>query len=51
MMVKVGTVMEATLVEAQVKRPQMSGGKVGKRETDADGDWSYTGREARTHFG
>ena len=32
MMVKVGTLMEATLVETQVKRPRMSGGKGGKRD-------------------
>ena len=51
MMVKEGTLMDATLVEAQVRRPPLSAGRGAKSSTDPDADWSYTGRGARTHFG
>ena len=43
--------MDATLVEAQVRRPPLSAGRGAKSSTDHDADWSYTGRGARTHFG
>ena len=43
--------MDATLVEAQVRRPPLSAGGGAKSSTDPDADWSYTGRGARTHFG
>lgn len=42
--------MDATLVEAQVRRP-VSEGPGAKSPTDPDADWSYTGRGSRTHFG
>ena len=43
--------MDATLVEAQVKRPPMSAGPGAKSTRDPDADWSRTGRGSRTHFG
>ena len=49
--VKEGTLMDATLVEAQVKRPPMSAGPGAKSTRDPDADWSRTGRGSRTHFG
>ena len=51
MILKEGTLMDATLVEAQVRRPPVSAGRGAKSPTDPDADWSYTGRGARTHFG
>ena len=40
--VKEGTLMDATLVEAQVKRPPMSAGPGAKSTRDPDADWSRT---------
>ena len=40
--VKEGTLMDATLVEAQVKRPPMSAGPGVKSTRDPDADWSRT---------
>ena len=51
LMLKEGTLMDATLVEAQVRRPPVSEGRGAKSATDPDADWSYTGRGSRTHFG
>ena len=51
MILKEGTLMDATLVEAQVRRPPVSAGRGAKSPTDPDADWSYTGRGSRTHFG
>ena len=51
LILKEGTLMDATLVEAQVRRPPISVGRGAKSSTDPDADWSYTGRGARTHFG
>lgn len=51
LMLKEGTLMDATLVEAQVKRPPMSAGPGVKSPTDPDADWSYTGGKRRTRFG
>ena len=49
--VKEGSLMDATLVEAQVKRPPMSAGPGAKSTRDPDADWSRSGRGSRTHFG
>ena len=49
--VKQGTLLDATLVEAQVRRPPIGDGRGAKSATDPDADWSYTGRWSRTHFG
>ena len=51
LMLKEGTLMDATLVEAQVRRPPVSEGRGARSSTDPDADWSYTGRGSRTHFG
>ncbi len=48
---KEGTLMEATLVEARVRRPAASAGLGAKSPTDPDGDWTRSGRERRSHFG
>ena len=51
LMVKEGTLMDATLVEAQVKRPPMSAGPGAKSATDPDADWSFTGGVRWSRFG
>ena len=51
LILKEGTLMEATLVEAQVRRPAASAGLGAKSPTDPDGDWTRSGRERRSHFG
>ena len=51
LMVKEGTLMDATLVEAQVKRPPMSAGRGAKSATDPDADWGFTGGRRQSHFG
>lgn len=51
LILKEGTLMDATLVDAQVRRPPVSEGRGAKRSTDPDADWNYTGGGARTHFG
>ena len=51
MMVKEGTLMDATLVAAQVRRPPLSAGRGAKSPKDPDADWSFTGGGLRTHFG
>lgn len=51
LMVKEGTLMDATLVEAQVKRPPMSKGKGARSDTDPDADWSFTGSKPQSRFG
>ena len=51
LMVKEGTLMDATLVEAQVKRPPMSLGPGARSATDVDADWSFTGSRRQSHFG
>ena len=51
MMVKEGTLMDATLVAAQVRRPPMSAGRGARCSTDPDADWSFTGGGSQSHFG
>ena len=51
MMVKEGTLMDATLVEAQVRRPSREQGRGAKSSLDSDADWSYSQRGSQTHFG
>lgn len=51
LILKEGTLMDATLVEAQVRRPPVAEGRSGKSSADPDADWSYSGRGSRTHFG
>ena len=51
LILKEGTLMDATLVEAQVRRPQASAGLGAKSPTDPDAEWTRSGRERRSHFG
>ena len=51
LMVKAGTLMDATLVEAQVRRPSRQQGRGAKSSLDSDADWSYSQRGSQTHFG
>ena len=48
---KEGTLMDATLVEAQVRRPPVSAGRGAKSSTDPDADWTHTHHGRRSHFG
>ena len=51
LVLKSGTLMDATLVEAQVKKPPMSAGGGAKSPTDPDADWSGGRVGRRSHFG
>ena len=51
LMVKEGTLMDATLVAAQVRRLPMSAGRGAGCSRDPDADWSFTGGGSQTHFG
>lgn len=51
LVLKQGTLLDATVMEAQVRRPPRSAGNGAKSATDPDADWTYSGRGARTHFG
>ncbi len=49
LVVKKGTLMDATLVEAQARRPSASAGPGARSATDPDADW--TRRGSRSYFG
>ncbi len=49
LMVKKGTLVDATLVESQARRPSSPKGSAEKSDTDPDADW--TKRPGRYHFG
>ena len=51
LMVKQGTLMDATLVEAQVRRPSRQEGPGAKSSLDPDADWSYSQWGRQAHFG
>ena len=51
LLLKAGTLMDATLVEAQVRRPPVSAGRGTKSPKDPDADWTQTHRGRRSHFG
>ena len=51
LMVKEGTLIDATLVEAQVKRPPLSAGLGARSATDPDADWGFTGGKRQSLFG
>ena len=48
---KRGTLMDATLVGAQVRRPPLDKGRGAKSPTDPDADWTGFHRGSRSHFG
>ena len=43
--------LDATLVEAQVRRPSPAAGLGTKSERDPDADWTRSGRQRQSHFG
>ncbi len=51
LVLKKGTLMDATIVEAQVRRPSISEGRGAKNRLDPDADWTHTHRGKRSHFG
>ena len=51
MTLKRGTLMDATIVEAQVRRPSMKKGPGAKSELDPDAGWTYTQYGSEVHFG
>ena len=51
LILKKGTLMDATLVEAQVRRPSISEGRGVKSAKDPDADWTQSHRGRRSHFG
>ena len=51
LMLKQGTLLDATLVAAQVRRPPLAAGRGAASETDPDAAWTQTGRGTRSHFG
>ena len=51
LILKEGTLMDATLVEAQVRRPPISAGRGAKSPADPDADWTRSHRERRSYFG
>ena len=51
LIVKEGTLMDATLVESGVRRPPLSEGRGARSKKDADADWTFSGRGRRSHFG
>ena len=51
LILKQGTLMDATLVEAQVKRPPFSAGSGAKNSRDPDADWTRGHPDRRFHFG
>ena len=51
LLVKTGTLLDATLVAAQVRRPSTDAGLGTKSERDPDADWTRSGRSRRSHFG
>ena len=51
LLVKAGTLLDATLVAAQVRRPSTDAGLGAKSEKDPDADWTRSGRARQSHFG
>ena len=49
LVLKQGTLMDATLVHAQAGKPRMAEGKAAKSEVDPDADW--TRKSGRSYFG
>lgn len=51
LVLKEGTLLDATLVAAQVRRPPLAAGRGASSATDPDAAWTQTGRGTRSHFG
>lgn len=51
LLLREGTIIDATLVEASVKAPPMAAGAGAGSEHDADAQWTRTGRHQRKFFG
>ncbi len=51
LVVKNGTLLDATLVEAQVRRPSVKAELGQKGEKDPDADWTRSGAKRQAHYG
>ena len=51
LVVKNGTLLDATLVEAQVRRPPVKAGLGKKGKKDPDADWTRSGAKRQAHYG
>ena len=51
LVLKQGTLLDATLVAAQVRRPPLAAGRGASSATDPDAAWTQTGRGTRSQFG
>ena len=51
LVLKQGTLVDATLVAAQGRRPPLAAGRGARSATDPDAAWTQPGRGARAHFG
>lgn len=51
LILKQGTLLDATLVAAQVRRPPLAAGRGARSPRDPDADWTYTQRGWQAHFG
>ena len=51
LMLKAGTLLDATLVAAHVRRPPLAAGRGASSATDPDAAWTQTGRGTRSPFG
>ena len=51
LVLKQGTLLDATLVAAQVRRPPLAAGRGARSATDPEAAWTQTGRGGRSHFG
>ena len=51
LVLKQGTLLDATLVAAQVRRPPLAAGRGALSATDPEAAWTQRGRGTRSHFG
>ena len=51
LVLKEGTLLDATLVAAQVRRPPLAAGRGAPSATDPEAAWTQRGRGTRSHFG
>ncbi len=51
LVLKHGTLLDATLVAAQVRRPPLAAGRGAPSTTDPEAAWTQRGRGTRSHFG
>ena len=51
MLLKEGTLMDATIVASAVRRPPKEKGRGARSELDPDADWTFTRSGGKSHFG